>query len=1495
MLLIMSMFIIDGFQNELKQEGKSEAFYALSSDTNFHSEQLNFMSQLPVANYNLAPNNELFEAKPKVTSRGPFNVGGRTEAVAIDVRDDNHIIAGGQTGDLWRTRDGGQSWERINTPENNIYGIGNIVQDPREGFQHIWYYSISTKGYKLSKHKVKNLIYRSSNSGLSWEPFLKYSDLGDDQKMRSVHKIVVAPIDGKLIVAGGSNVVEVGLRGGDVFISSIPPLADSWNCSNVGLDVFTTGEIVAAVPIKERSDRFLLRRTNGVWEDITLRINDLRLPESERIEVAVSQSLNENRSRSIYFFSTGQETEDYPHEYRLFYCTINLENERTRVTWEDRTENLGLDLDYLGQTDYNQCIAVHPGDPEMVFIGSVGLVRSTDGFRTPNNVIKFRGGNVGLHNDQQKILFYPSNSNKMLVANDGGLYATSNGMVQVPVNFIREINVPWEDLNTDYVTTQAYSVAIPPRGNRTAIAAGFQDQGSRLSFEKEYDDEYVMPTRNDGMYCQFSNDGRFLYTTNQYGNIPRISLDYGNRTFRRQRDEIWSETNWSGRPFFVLDPNQDGLAYVIHESEFIKRYRNFNENFRSDLRINFPLEEEDQLSTLTVSNQPANILYVATKLGHLYRVDNADSPNPRITEITRDSFLQMENMDEEQMEEREDFINNDNKINCIATDPLDGRRVFVVFYGFNTPSIFYSKDAGNNWMNVDGNLSGRNAPTVVSVAVRRLDNRPDYYKVFLGTSMGLLSTKSIPLIVGAKVKTSNIKWEREALESIGISRVSMVQCRASDGMVAVATYGKGLFTFSDEPFIKDLGTVSMTLEEEEKVIDLTGFDFEIEENEDLEYIITETSDEGVISHSIEEETLRIEAESSGITFLTIESSNGRIRSKGKLRVEVESAAERIVFNQSLAEDGNFASFTKSPVVNENTTRIEMWDDFDIAEGSTWRVDGFHVEGKLRQPFEQYHDPLAVKLILKRGEGESREIILSREYSLNDDRLQILSDEVTNRYSFKFNFRDPVRLPEGKYWLCVMPVFMPLENVYPWLWRGASENGNAIERRVDSSLNIDRTQHTNRKLWFRVHGEIENDWRYGAPREVIAEGIGSKKIQLTWELIIANEINRPKQILIERSKNGLDYTQLDIIDYGITSYTDEHRISDGLYKYRLKILQAGRRESLYSESNEILIGRGIKTPVGLRILAITDQGAILNWEPDYVDNPRYSRADELVLYRRFTFGGGSANYFHDSGFEEVAVLDGNAFTYYDNLPYNGVYYQYKLEARNRWGEALSNACLRQLSEFSRTVQNFTAIADEDNVNISWQIDPYGIENIKLVRHVRGIGINIIAEADLWQEGNNSIQFVGNNFLVLDGDIMDEISFQELLNNPVGTEISYYLQIKPFHGSTMQTERVEATLEFRLPPSLDIIFREDTSLEKNTFNIYPNPFNGSKVIVDLSEFTNSFDLKLEIRNLSGSLIYSNAIKNDNKVAEINLNKDIAPGMYLVSVTDGNSKFTKKMVKK
>src|ERR1041385_1958536 len=105
------------------------------------------------------------------TNRGPWNVGGMTRALAMDVNDENTMIAGTNSGSLWRTTDAGTSWTEL-TPKNVYHGITCIAQDKRPGHTNVLYYGsgdpwASASG-NSSSYYTGNGMFKSLDSGMTW-------------------------------------------------------------------------------------------------------------------------------------------------------------------------------------------------------------------------------------------------------------------------------------------------------------------------------------------------------------------------------------------------------------------------------------------------------------------------------------------------------------------------------------------------------------------------------------------------------------------------------------------------------------------------------------------------------------------------------------------------------------------------------------------------------------------------------------------------------------------------------------------------------------------------------------------------------------------------------------------------------------------------------------------------------------------------------------------------------------------------------------------------------------------------------------------------------------------------------------------------------------------------------------------------------------------------------------------------------------------------------
>jgi hypothetical protein len=167
--------------------------------SNIHLKEFSFLQTFP----NFKSTSLLWQ------ERGPYNVGGRTRALAIDILSEDRIFAGGVSGGLWMSENGGFSFEKLTTSVM-LHSITSIAQDTRSGFENIWYYGtgeLSGNSADLPGHG----IYKSTDNGFTWnllastfnDSAQQISNLGD---FKYVQDVKVNPINGHVVAATFSGI-----------------------------------------------------------------------------------------------------------------------------------------------------------------------------------------------------------------------------------------------------------------------------------------------------------------------------------------------------------------------------------------------------------------------------------------------------------------------------------------------------------------------------------------------------------------------------------------------------------------------------------------------------------------------------------------------------------------------------------------------------------------------------------------------------------------------------------------------------------------------------------------------------------------------------------------------------------------------------------------------------------------------------------------------------------------------------------------------------------------------------------------------------------------------------------------------------------------------------------------------------------------------------------------------------------------------------------------
>lgn len=462
---------------------------------------------------------------------GPNNNGGRTRAIAYDVRyngtNNRVLLAGGISGGIFRSADGGANWTRV-TPLNEVHNVACLVQDPRDGHQDKWYAGggeyVGSSTDATGAGYLAHALFKSTDNGVTWTR-IALNNMTDfngnpiatgvaerfDHPFDYVHKIAVNPANGDVYVACHRRIVRSSNEGTTfqtVFGSAVTAFAAGGQGDVV---ISPTGKVYIA--FTGAAPDLALR---GVWKSTTGNLNSYQrlaggstpgvdsvdgwrgnaytftdiggsnFYDTRRTLLALAPS-NENILYVLYENGLTNTSSGRNKEADLFKLNMTSGN-----VWSNLSGNVpdfpGGDHDatdpFTIQGGYDLFITVKPNDPNFVLLGGTSLYRSTDGFSTANynTTLSWIGGYGNTlptltfypnsHPDIHNVAFNPSNPNVAIGSDDGGIRVTND--ITAPGS-----TVGWTHLN-NYQTLQYYRITIDPETGANNFAGGSQDNGTQF-------------------------------------------------------------------------------------------------------------------------------------------------------------------------------------------------------------------------------------------------------------------------------------------------------------------------------------------------------------------------------------------------------------------------------------------------------------------------------------------------------------------------------------------------------------------------------------------------------------------------------------------------------------------------------------------------------------------------------------------------------------------------------------------------------------------------------------------------------------------------------------------------------------------------------------------------------------------------------------------------------------------------------------------------------
>ena len=711
--------------------------------------------------------------------RGPDNVGGRTRVVLFDPNDTTHkrVFAGGVSGGLWVNddiTDANSSWSQVGIADN--LSVTCMAVDPNNS--QIMY--LGTGELYAPQQALGNGIWKSTDGGATWSNVYQITGTTTNTSLISVPgtyfmtDIVVRDKDGDPLTTNDSEVFAsigssfyssnpkntfIGISGYGIFKSTDEGV--NWNI--VTLEV--NGNPVAANDFEIGADNTLwMSTTRNIFgdgggsiyssSDGTNFVLKHTITDGRRTEIAVSKT-NANTVYVLGRVFTQDESNNLIAPFvSLLKTTDAFATAPTTLSLPNDADN-GIPADDFtrSQAFYNLVIEVDPNDDTIAYAGGIDLFRTTDSGTNWTQISKWSNNNnlaalsVPLvHADQHSWMFHPTDSDKAIIGNDGGVYyATSLSTASTTTTAIAS-------RNKNYNTVQFYNGAISQTISPEYILGGTQDNGTQFFNDASSGiNSTTQVFSGDGTHCFIDKDGAYMIVSYLYNRILRFNLPY--------TGVFQSIENDSDSGDFVnamaLDDNLD-IVYA-NGSDHLARYTDITTNAPERTNIADALLTNITAIRVSPFTTTSSKVFAGTRAGNLVKIDNAETATPTVTDISSD-----------------DFLGSISSVEFGANED----EIMVTFYNFGVESIWFTVDGGTTWQNKEGDFPDINVRCI-------LMNPLNTDEVIIGTELGVWNTSNF--------RDSSPNWNH-SYNGMSNVAVTSLNLRTADHTVLASSYGRGMYT-----------------------------------------------------------------------------------------------------------------------------------------------------------------------------------------------------------------------------------------------------------------------------------------------------------------------------------------------------------------------------------------------------------------------------------------------------------------------------------------------------------------------------------------------------------------------------------------------------------------------------------------------------------------------------------------------------------------------------
>jgi len=447
----------------------------------------------------------------------------RIARIVVDPKDSNTVYVaalgklytiGGQRG-VYRTRDGGKTWQQVLHGATPWTGAIDLTMDPRNPqvlYAALW--DRKRTAWNMTYSGTGSGIWKSSDGGDHWTPLT--TGFPHDDKVGRIG-LAIAPSQPDTIYAS----------------------VDDW--TPLPADQRDEGDSpLSPARLKTMSkDQFLRQNPNQVERFI--RQNDLDT------DLTAAKLMDMVRDGSVSMDQLRKQLSDANAD--LFNTDIQglvvYRSDDAGAHWQRANEKPLRDVYYTYGYYFGQ-LRVAPNDAQHVYAEGLPLIESKDGGKS------WRGLNdPDVHVDYHELLIDPAEPQRMLAGNDGGAYITYDGglhwqtFARIPVGQFYSVT---------------YDMADPYN-----VYGGLQDNGASMGSSQtdwQRNDDWKDVGGGDGMYVQVDpRDNKTIYAGYQFGYYTRTGPD-GRHEVRPRPSFGSAPLRWNWTTPIELSPHNQDIVYM---------------------------------------------------------------------------------------------------------------------------------------------------------------------------------------------------------------------------------------------------------------------------------------------------------------------------------------------------------------------------------------------------------------------------------------------------------------------------------------------------------------------------------------------------------------------------------------------------------------------------------------------------------------------------------------------------------------------------------------------------------------------------------------------------------------------------------------------------------------------------------------------------------------------------------------------------------------------